>query len=99
MPDKAEYVDPDGSRENITTSQLNKSHLVLVRPGASVPADGVVVEGESSVDEAIITGESKPVNKVQGSHVVGGSINGDGGLRVRVTATGERIALAVIMRW
>ena len=98
MPDKAERINPDGSTENIPTSQLNKSDLVLVRPGTSVPADGEVVEGESSVNEAMITGESKPVNKVQGSNVIGGSINGDGSLRVRVTATGDQSALAGIMR-
>jgi len=69
-----------------------------VRPGASIPADGEVVEGESSINEAMITGESKPVIKILGSHVIGGAINGDGSLRVQVTATGDQTALAGIMR-
>jgi Cu2+-exporting ATPase len=70
----------------------------LVRPGASVPADGEVIEGESEVDEALVTGESKPVKKEPGSEVIGGTVNGDGSLRVRITATGDDTALAGIMR-
>ena len=69
-----------------------------MRPGASVPADGQVVEGESEVSEAMITGESRPVKKTAESKVIAGTINGDGSLRVRVTATGEATALAGIMR-
>jgi len=72
--------------------------LWLVRPGSSIPADGVVEEGSSQVNEAMLTGESKPVRKTSGSKVIGGSVNGDGSLRVRVTATGENSALAGIMR-
>src|SRR5574341_2391834 len=72
--------------------------MVLVRPGASVPADGEVVDGRSEVNEAMITGESRPVNKEVGASVIAGTINGDGSLRVRVTATGDQTALAGIMR-
>src|SRR5207244_3946590 len=68
------------------------------RPGAQVPADGQVEEGQSDVNEALITGESQPVSKHPGDKVIAGSINGDGSLRVRVTATGEETALAGIMR-
>jgi Cu2+-exporting ATPase len=71
---------------------------VLVRPGASVPADGEIEAGESELNEAMITGESRPVKKEPGDEVIGGTINGDGSLRVRVTATGEDTALAGIMR-
>jgi Cu2+-exporting ATPase len=71
---------------------------VLVRPGASVPADGEVVEGRSSVNEAMLTGESRPVEKTAGAQVIAGTTNGSGSLRVRVTGTGERTALAGIMR-
>ncbi len=78
--------------------QLRRGDLVLVRPGASIPADGEVVEGRSDVNEALITGESKPVEKSAGSKVIGGSINSSGSLRVRVTATGDQTALAGIMR-
>ncbi|HEX7009913.1 MAG TPA: heavy metal translocating P-type ATPase, partial [Phycisphaeraceae bacterium] len=71
---------------------------VLVRPGASVPADGIVRSGESSVNEAMLTGESRPVDKREGDRVIAGTINGQGSLRVEVTGTGEKTALAGIMR-
>ena len=98
MPDTAERIHPDGSTETVQTSRLRSGDLVLVRPGASIPADGEVVEGESSVNEAMITGESIPVNKLPGVMVIAGSINGEGSLRVRVNATGDETALAGIMR-
>jgi Cu2+-exporting ATPase len=98
MPDTAERLLPDGRTETIPVTQLNKDDLVLVRPGASVPADGEVEDGESDVNEAMITGESKPVAKAPGAKVIAGTINGDGSLRVRVTATGAETALAGIMR-
>ena len=98
MPDTAERVRPDGSLELVPTSRLQNGDLVLVRPGASVPADGQVQEGESDVNEAMITGESRPVKKAPGDKVIAGTLNGDGSLRVSVTATGEETALAGIMR-
>ncbi len=98
MPDTAERIRADGSLESVAVSRLRSGDLLLVRPGASIPADGEVVEGESAVNEAMITGESKPVKKAPGMQVIGGSINGDGSLRVRVTATGDQTALAGIMR-
>ncbi len=98
MPDTAERVLLDGDAEQVPVSELEKDDLVLVRPGGSVPVDGKVEEGESEVNEAMITGESKPVLKEPGSRVLGGTINGDGSLRVRVTATGDDTALAGIMR-
>lgn len=98
MPDTAERIRPDGETEEVPVSALEKDDIVLVRPGASIPADGEVKEGESEVNESMITGESKPVSKAPGDEVIGGTINGDGSLRVRVTATGEETALAGIMR-
>jgi Cu2+-exporting ATPase len=98
MPDTAERVRADGSTETVSVSTLQVGDLLLVRPGASVPADGVVVEGESHVNEAMITGESKPVNKAPESRVIAGTVNGDGSLRVRVSAIGQDTALAGIMR-
>jgi Cu2+-exporting ATPase len=98
MPDTAERVRPDGSTEEVPVSALRADDLVLVRPGASVPADGEVAEGESDVNEAMITGESRPVGKGPGDQVIAGTINGDGSLRVQVTATGDQTALAGIMR-
>ncbi len=97
MPDTAERITDRGTEE-VSVSQLKNNDLILVRPGASVPADGEVVEGHSDVNEAMITGESKPVEKNPGDKVIGGTINGDGSLRVRVTATGDETALAGIMR-
>jgi Cu2+-exporting ATPase len=98
MPDTAERIGPEGETETVPVSELQNDDLVLVRPGASVPADGVVEEGESDLNEAMITGESKPVSKEPGDEVIGGTINGDGSLRVRVTATGDETARAGIMR-
>src|SRR5918999_1212245 len=84
--------------EEVPISELREGDLILVRPGASIPADGEVVEGSSDVNEAMITGESQPVRKQTGHHVIAGTVNGSGSLRVRVTGTGERTALAGIMR-
>jgi Cu2+-exporting ATPase len=98
MPDTAERITLDGGTEEVAVSQLRNGDLLLVRPGASIPADGEVVEGGSAVNEAMITGESRPVEKGPGDEVIAGTINGDGSLRVKVTATGEDTALAGIMR-
>ncbi|WP_345781975.1 copper-translocating P-type ATPase [Natrinema salsiterrestre] len=98
MPDTAERITDDGETEEIPASELEEGDLVLVRPGASVPADGVVEEGDSDVDESMITGESTPVGKEPGDEVIGGTVNGDGSLRVRISATGEETTLAGIMR-
>ncbi|MCQ3930714.1 MAG: heavy metal translocating P-type ATPase [Chloroflexi bacterium] len=98
MPDTAERLNADGSTATIATSELKTGDLVLVRPGASIPADGVVEDGQSEVNEAMITGESRPINKHAGEKVITGTINGDGSLRIRVMATGDQTALAGIMR-
>ena len=80
------------------TLQTSKGDIVLVRPGASVPADGLVREGASDVNEAMITGESRPVPKRADAAVIAGTVNGSGSLRVEVTGTGDKTALAGIMR-
>lgn len=98
MPDTAERIQEDGSTQEIPASELKGNDLVLIRPGASIPADGIIVEGESDVNESMITGESVPVKKVTEAKVIAGTINGSGSLRVRVTATGDDTALAGIMR-
>ena len=98
MPDLAERVHPDGSTEIVAVQTLKNGDLVLVRPGAGIPADGELVDGNSSVNESMITGESRPVKKEPGGKVIAGTINGDGSLRVRVTATGDQTAIAGIMR-
>jgi Cu2+-exporting ATPase len=98
MPDTAEHVMPGGEIHSMPVASLKSGDLVLVRPGASVPADGKVMDGKSDVNEAMITGESRPVKKELGANVIAGTINGDGSLRVEVTATGDKTALAGIMR-
>ncbi|HEU4746845.1 MAG TPA: copper-translocating P-type ATPase [Anaerolineales bacterium] len=98
MPDTAERIRQDDTTETVPVSALKQGEVVLVRPGASVPADGEVVDGHSNVNEAMITGESAPVHKMAGAKVIAGTINGEGSLRVRVTATGNETALAGIMR-
>ena len=98
MPDTAERVLADGGTEEVSVTALRLGDMVLVRPGSNVPADGTVAEGESEVNEALITGESNPVNKTIDAKVIAGTSNGEGSLRVRVTAVGEETALAGIMR-
>jgi len=101
LPDRATRVHTMGSEEHleeVPVSALQTGDLVLVRPGANVPADGVVRAGDSSVNESMITGESALVEKGAGAPVIAGTVNGAGSLRVEVTRTGERTALAGIMR-
>lgn len=98
MPDTAERIGPGDAVETVPAASLQTDDLVLVRPGASIPADGEVTTGESSVNEAMITGESATVRKQPGDKVIAGTINGDGSLRLRVLATGDQTALAGIMR-
>ncbi len=88
----------DSGEETVPVSELKDGDLVLVRPGESVPADGVVRKGESDLDEAMITGESRPVRKTEGDEVIAATINGEGALRVEVTGTGEHTKLSGIMR-
>ncbi len=97
LPDKAVRISGD-SAEEVPVEALRTGDLVLVRPGSSIPADGLVREGASDVNEAMITGESRPVEKNEGDPVIAGTINGSGSLRVEVTKTGEETALAGIMR-
>jgi len=84
--------------EEIPVTELREGDIILVRPGANVPADGIVRQGESTLNESMITGESRPVDKKPGDRVIAGTINGSGSLRVDVTGTGEKTALAGIMR-
>jgi Cu2+-exporting ATPase len=97
LPDKAEKL-INGKPLQVLVSELKVGDLVLIRPGASIPVDGVIVDGSSSVDEAAITGESKPVSKSVNDEVVAGTGNQDGSLTVKVTKLGQDTALAGIMR-
>jgi Cu2+-exporting ATPase len=102
LPDTAVRITPAAGgqehTEEVQLAALREGDLVLIRPGTRVPADGAVRDGESSVNEAMITGESRPVGKRPGDRVIAGTVNEAGALRVEVTGTGERTALAGIMR-
>jgi Cu2+-exporting ATPase len=98
MPDTAERILSNGDTESVSLDKLIKGDTVLVRPGTNIPADGVITEGESDVNEAMVTGESHPVTKIAGGKVIAGTINGNGSLRVKVSAIGDETALAGIMR-
>jgi Cu2+-exporting ATPase len=97
LPDTAERV-KGSDTESVPLSELRVGDIVLVRPGARVPADGTVVEGAADVDESMITGESKPVPKAAGARVIAGTVASGGSLRVRIAATGDQTALSGIMR-
>lgn len=97
VPDTADRVIGEKT-ERVAVADLIENDMILIRPGASIPADGVVAEGTSSVNEAMITGESRPVDKRPGDKVIAGTVNSSGSLRIRVTGIGEKTALAGIMR-
>ncbi|HMA25257.1 MAG TPA: heavy metal translocating P-type ATPase [Gemmatimonadaceae bacterium] len=84
--------------EEVPIDRLREGDVVLIRPGTGVPADGIVRQGTSSIDESMLTGESRPVEKREGDKVIAGTINATGSLRVEVTGIGDRTALAGIMR-
>ncbi len=97
LPDTAEVIRGERT-EVVPLAELREGDVVLVKPGGKIAADGEVTEGESSVDESLATGESKPVTKQKGSAVIAGTVNGDGVLKVKVTKIGERTFLAGVMR-
>jgi P-type Cu2+ transporter len=97
LPDTAERV-KGTETQSVPLSELRIGDIVLVRPGARVPADGTVVEGTADVDESVITGESKMLPKTAGSKVIAGTVVSGGGLRVSIAAIGDQTALSGIMR-
>ena len=97
LPDIAEVV--RGSKtEMVLLSDLKVGDIVLIKPGSKIPTDGKVIEGQSDVNESILTGESKPVHKSTDSDVIAGSINGEGSLTIEVSSVGEKTFLAGVMR-
>jgi Cu2+-exporting ATPase len=97
MPSDAHKLMPDGSVKDVPLSELAVDDKVLIKPGEKIPADGVIVAGESSVDEAMLTGESTPVAKKTGGKVIGGSINGEGSLTIEVKGTGKDSFLSQVI--
>ena len=98
LPDEAERLTDDGETETVGVADLQVGDVVLVRPGARVPADGEVVEGAADVDESMITGESNPVSRGEGERVVAATVVADSSLRVRVDAVGDDTTLAGIQK-
>jgi P-type Cu2+ transporter len=98
LPDDAERVTDDGGTEVVAVDALQRGDVVLVRPGARVPADGSVVDGEADVDESMLTGESNPVARSAGDRVVAGTVVADSSLRVEVDAIGDDTTIAGIQR-
>lgn len=100
LPDTAELVtnDQQQTTRTVPLSELKEGDVVLVRPGGKIPADGMIVDGASDVNESMVTGESKPVAKRAGQEVIAGTINGDGSLKIKVTKIGEHTFLAGVMR-
>jgi len=105
LPDTAEVIRPprlgetgNGKMEIILLSELKESDIVLVRPGGKIPADGKIIEGESDVNESMVTGESKPVSKKMNDSVIAGTINGDGAIKISIANIGEKTFLAGVMR-
>jgi len=97
LPDTAEVI-RNGKAEIIPLAGLVENDVVLVKPGAKIPVDGLIIEGDSDVNESMVTGESKPVSKKEGDSVIAGTISGDGALKVKVTHIGEKTFLAGVMR-
>jgi Cu2+-exporting ATPase len=97
MPSDAHKVMSDGSVQDVPLDELKVGDRVLIKPGEKIPADGEVVDGETSVNEAMLTGESKPVAKTVGVKVIGGSINGEGSITVEIKKTGKDSFLAQVI--
>ncbi len=97
MPSTAHVVQPDGSIVEVEVASLKPGDKVLVRPGEKVPADGEVISGASSVNEAFLTGESVPVRKSEGDEVIAGSINGEGAITIEIKRTGKDTYLSQVI--
>ncbi|WP_409250747.1 heavy metal translocating P-type ATPase [Bacillus sp. SCS-153A] len=97
MPSEAHLIDEKGNVKDVPTSQLKQGDNVLIKPGEKVPVDGMIIKGESSLDESMLTGESVPVEKFKDDEVIGGSINGEGSLTVTVQKTGEDSYLSQVV--
>jgi Cu2+-exporting ATPase len=96
MPSEAHVLE-DGQTKDVAIDELKSGDRVFVKPGEKVPVDGVIIEGESHIDESMVTGESKPVKKKKGSQVIGGTINGNGSLTIKAQQVGEEAYLSKVI--
>ena len=98
MPDEAHKIDENGNVVDVKVSELKNNDKLLIKPGEKIPADGKIYEGKTSINEAMITGESKPVSKGEGNEVIGGSINGEGSVKIEVEKTGDDTFLSQVVK-
>ncbi|MFS0644543.1 heavy metal translocating P-type ATPase [Siminovitchia sp. 179-K 8D1 HS] len=98
MPSEASVIDEDGNVKVVDIAELKHGDHVLVRPGEKVPVDGEIIEGKSTVDESMLTGESVPVEKETGEEAIGGSVNGEGSLIISIKKTGEETYLSQVIK-
>src|SRR6266436_6127355 len=97
LPSEAHRLRPDGSTEDVPVTDLRQDELVLVKPGERIPADGAITEGRTSVNQALLTGESQPVEKSPGDAVLGGAVNGEAAITLRITRIGAETYLAQVI--
>lgn len=97
MPSEAHKIEKDGTVKDLPLRELKAGDIVLVKPGEKIPADGIIIEGETSTNESMLTGESKPRHKKKGDTVIGGSINGEGAIKVEIKKTGKESFLSQII--
>ncbi len=98
MPNEAHRIDEDGDVNDVALEDVQSGDLLLIKPGEKVPTDGTIEDGNSYLNESMLTGESEPVRKSAGDEVIGGSVNGEGSLRIRVNKTGEDSYLSKVIR-
>lgn len=98
MPDEAHKIDESGNVSEVKLVDLKHKDKLLIKPGEKIPADGKIYEGKTSINEAMITGESKPVSKGEGDDVIGGSINGEGSIKIKVEKTGDETFLSQVVK-
>ncbi|MFW6134118.1 MAG: copper-translocating P-type ATPase [Elusimicrobiota bacterium] len=97
LPNEAHIVQADGNVKDISVKKIKQGDVILIKPGEKIPADGEIIDGESQVNEAMISGEAEPVEKKKGDKVIGGSINGEGFLKEKVLKSGEKSYISQVI--
>jgi Cu2+-exporting ATPase len=97
LPAEAHRLKADGASEEVPVAEIRPGDRVLVRPGERVPTDGIIVAGQTSLDESMLTGESRPIEKGEGAEVIGGAVNGEGAITIEIRKTGAQTYLAQVM--